>query len=98
MIQVASSGFRELGRIRENDSQRLRKKRGKKKINSLVEKAKGYVKEKSVAPAESTFSQILAMDPENLDVPSLKMELNPKKEEERKALEKALKRVRKKGS
>ena len=76
--------------------QKLKKKDDKKKL-TLVEKAKGYVKDKSVAPAESTFSQILAMDPENLDVPSLRMELDAwKKEKERIAVEKAQKEAERK--
>jgi uncharacterized protein YjbJ (UPF0337 family) len=70
----------------------LEEKKRQEKINGLVEKAKGYVKDKTVSPAESTFSQILALDPENLDVPSLRMELDAwKKEQERIALEKAQK-------
>ena len=92
LIQVASSGFRELEELEKKRLAEIEEKKRQEKINSLVEKAKGFVKEKSVAPAESTFSQILAMDPENLDVPSLRMELDAwKKEKERKALEKAQK-------
>jgi pSer/pThr/pTyr-binding forkhead associated (FHA) protein/tetratricopeptide (TPR) repeat protein len=92
LIQVASSGFRELEELEKKRLAEIEEKKRQEKINSLVNKARGYVKEKSVAPAESTFSQILAIDPENLDVPSLRMELDAwKKEKERKALEKAQK-------
>ena len=92
LIQVASSGFRELEELEKKRLAEIEEKRRQEKINSLVEKAKGYVKDKSVGPAESTFSQILAMDPENLDVPSLRMEIDAwKREKERKAVEKAQK-------
>ena len=92
LVQIASSGFRELEELEKKRIAELEEKKRQDKINGLVEKAKGYVKDKSVSPAESTFSQILALDPENLDVPSLRMELDAwKKEQERIALEKAQK-------
>ena len=92
LVQIASAGFRELEELEKKRLAEIEQKKRQEKINALLEKAKGYVKERSVGPAESTFSQILALDPENLDVPSLRMELDAwKKEKERVAVEKAQK-------
>ena len=54
-MQIASSGFRELEELEKKRIAELEEKKRQDKINSLVEKAKGYVKDKSVSPAESTF-------------------------------------------
>ena len=44
--------------------------------------------------AEGMFSKILEIDPENFDVPQLKLEINAwKKEQERIAMEKAQKKA-----
>lgn len=60
------------------------------KVKELVEKAKEATKEKNVQLAEALFNQILSMDPENFDVPQLKIEIDTwKKEQERIELEKA---------
>ena len=50
------------------------------------------MKERQVQAAEGIFSKILEIDPENFDVPQLKLEINAwKKEQERIAMEKAQK-------
>ena len=59
-------------------------------MNKLVVKAKEFTKARNEGPAKAVFNQILSIDPENLDVPQLKMELDAwRKDKERKALEKA---------
>lgn len=58
-------------------------------IAKLLERAKIAVKEKNVDVAEDYFSKILEKDPENIDIPSLKLEIESyKKEIARKKFEK----------
>ncbi len=64
------------------------------KVGALVDKAKEAVKDRQVLVAESLFNQIFELDPENIDVPQLKLEIDAyKKSEEEKALEEARKKA-----
>lgn len=56
-------------------------------IKALVEKATTAVKERNVQLAESLFSQIAKLDPENLDIQPLKLELEVWKANEQKKIE-----------
>jgi pSer/pThr/pTyr-binding forkhead associated (FHA) protein len=79
----------ELEKEKRAEAERLEKK---KKIEELLVKARDAVKEKKVQVAESLFGQIAELDPENIEVGQLKLELDAwQKEEERKALEEAAK-------
>jgi pSer/pThr/pTyr-binding forkhead associated (FHA) protein len=69
----------------------------RKQIEEILVKAREAVKNRQVTLAESYFSQITEKDPENIEVQQLKMELDAwKKEEERKAFEKAAKETARK--
>ena len=73
---------------REDEERRLRQI----KVKELVEKAKESTKERNVPVSEALFTQVLSLDPENFDVPQLKIELDAwKKEQDRIALELAQK-------
>ena len=89
-----------LKRLQELEAER-RAEEERIKVRKLIEeilvKAREAVKERQVTLAESYFSQITEKDPENIEVQQLKMELDAwKKEEERKALEKAAKEAARK--
>jgi tetratricopeptide (TPR) repeat protein len=60
------------------------------KVKELVAKAKESVKERQFDASEALFNKILELDPENFDVPQLRIELDAwKKEQDRIAMEKA---------
>ena len=64
----------------------------KKKVKKLLEKAESAIKDRKVNFAEQLFAQISQLDPENVDVVQMKIEIEHyKKEQERKAVEKAAK-------
>jgi tetratricopeptide (TPR) repeat protein len=84
----------ELEAQKRADEERLKIK---KIVEELLVKAREAVKERMVAPAESYFAQITEKDPENIEVQQLKMELEAwQKEQERIALEKAVKEAARK--
>ncbi len=92
LIATAKEGLKKLEdinrKIREEEDRKIRQA----KIKKILEKATLAVKERNVNLAESLFAQIFELDPENIDVPQLKLELDAwKKEQERKALAKAQK-------
>ncbi|MFZ4712706.1 MAG: FHA domain-containing protein [Bacteriovoracaceae bacterium] len=97
LMDNAKKGVAQLAELdRKNREEEERKKR-KKEVEALLEKVKEEVKLRNAQVAEALFGQILEKDPENLDVPQLKLELEAwKKEQERIALEKAQKEAERK--
>lgn len=89
-----------LKRLEELEAQRRAEEeriRIKKIVDELLVKARAAVTDRQVTVAESYFSQITEMDPENIEVQQLKLELDAwQKEQERIALEKAAKEAARK--
>lgn len=87
--RVAMKRLEEIETQKRAEAERLEKK---KKIEELLVKAREATKERRVAVAEQFFGQITELDPENIEVGQLKLDLDAwQKEEERKALEEAAK-------
>jgi len=75
----------ELEKEKRIEAERIEKK---KKIEELLVKAREAVKERKVQVAESFFTQITQLDPENIEIGQLKLDLDAwQKEEERKRAE-----------
>ncbi len=93
----AKQGMAKLAEIDRKVREEEERKKRKKEVEALLEKAKEAVKERQALVAEALFGQILEKDPENLDVPQLKLELEAwKKDQEKIALEKAQKEAERK--
>ena len=92
LMQAAKSGLAQMEEVARKQREETERKIRAQKIKELLVKAQEATANRNVAVAEAIFAQILEMDPENFDVPSLKNELDAwKKEQERIALEKAQK-------
>lgn len=92
ILDQANEGFRKLEELEQKRKAEIERKERMDKVKALVEKAKEAVKERQSAVADALFSKILELDPENFDVPQLKIEIEAwKKEQERIAVEKAQK-------
>lgn len=84
-------------RLKEEEEERKRRAEKLKKIADLVEKATQAVAEKKVESARNYFSEIYKLDPENIDIPPLKIEIDAYvAEKERIKREKELKIARRK--
>lgn len=95
--EVAKQGLAKLEELERKQQEEIDRKKRMEKVKMLVEKAKTAVKERKVQAAEAFFAQIAELDPDNFDVPQLKIELDAwKKEQERKAIEKAQKEAERK--
>ena len=89
LYQMAREGLAKLEELEKKRIAEIEAKKRQEKINKLLENAQKYVKERQVQAAEGIFSKILELDPENFDVPQLKLEINAwKREQERIAMEK----------
>lgn len=73
--QLVKDGFKQLEKKKRQEEEERKRKLLQKEVAELVAKAKEAVKERKVELAESLFGQIVQKDPENLDVPQLKIEI-----------------------
>lgn len=95
--ELAQEGLKRLAELAEEKRQEEEKKKKKAKVEELVAKAKKAVKERNTSLSEALFGEIAKLDPENFDLTQLKLEIEAyKREEERKALEKAQKEAERK--
>jgi pSer/pThr/pTyr-binding forkhead associated (FHA) protein len=94
---LAKQGLAKLEELERKRQEAIDRKIRKKKTKELTVKATKAVKEHNVPLAEGLFVKIMELDPENFDVPQLKIELDAwKKEKERADLEKAQKEAERK--
>lgn len=70
-------------RLKAKEQEEKERKERQIKIGRLVEKAKEAVKTRQVKAAKNYFNLIFEIDPENLDVPLLKLEIEAYVEEEK---------------
>ncbi len=96
-LKLTQAGLKRLEELEAQKRAEEERLKLKIQIEELLVKAREAVKEKNVAMAESYFNQITEKDPENMEVPQLKMELEAwQREQERIALEKAAKEAARK--
>lgn len=80
---LIQEGIEELLRLKaEEEAEKERKKR-QLKIDNLLKKIRDAITNKEILVAESLIGQVLEMDPENMDVQQLKLEVDAYKEEQR---------------
>lgn len=92
MRELAKQGLARLEQLEEQRRKEQEKRERQEKIKVLVDKAKEATKDKKSEVAEVLFTEILKLDPENYDVPQMKLELDAwKREQERLAREQAMK-------
>lgn len=96
-LEQTKMGLKRIAELEEQkraDEERIKMK---KIIDELLVKAKEAVEKREVQVAENLFSQIIEKDPENFELSQLKIELEAwQKDQERKALEIALKEAERK--
>lgn len=94
MYQQAKDGLAQLEEIERRRRKEVEAAKRREKVKGLVEKAGQAVKDRQVQLAKGFFSKILELDPENFEVPQLKLEIDAYvKEKERKELEAAQKKA-----
>ena len=97
LIGLADEGFKDLEDAEKKRRREEERKIRQKQVKVLVEKARKAVEDKKVQLAEGLFSKIYELDPDNLDVEQMKLEIDAwKKEQERKALAKSIKEAERK--
>jgi len=86
---LAEEGLKKLEDLARKEQERKEAEERRKQVKELVDRAKAATDKRQVSVAETLFTQIYALDPENLDVSQMKLELEAwKREEEKKKMEK----------
>ncbi|MBC7712373.1 MAG: FHA domain-containing protein [Rhizobacter sp.] len=93
LISLSKEG---LSKIEEEEKKRqseIQSAERKAKVKALIESAREYTKDRRVDLATKTFNEITQLEPENLEVTRMKLELEDwQKEKQRKELEAATKK------
>lgn len=90
ILGLVKQGYEELSRLKAEEQAEKERRARQLEVEKLVEKAREATKNREVVVAESLFTQILEKDPENIDVPQMRLELNAYKEaEQNKKIEEA---------
>jgi pSer/pThr/pTyr-binding forkhead associated (FHA) protein len=86
LLSQAKTYLAQIEKSRKEADEKLRKADRQKKIDNLLKEARSAVTKREHLVAEALFGDILKLDPENLEVPRLKMEIDAwlKQEEEKK--------------
>ena len=75
LIALSKEG---LAKLEEKEKERIAAEQAairKAKVKELLEKAREYTKERQIESAQTVFNDIMTLEPENLEVPRLKREL-----------------------
>ncbi len=75
LSKLIQEGLDQAVRLKQKEREEKERKERQLKISQLLEKAKKAVESREVEVAKNYFNMILQMDPENLDVPPLKLEI-----------------------
>ena len=90
LYNVAKTGLAKIEELERKRREEIRRREMLAKVATLVEKAKVATKEKQETFARSLFQEILSLDPENFEVPQMRLELDEwRKEKDRISVEKA---------
>ncbi|TNE98188.1 MAG: FHA domain-containing protein [Deltaproteobacteria bacterium] len=97
LYDLAKQGLAKIEEMERKKQEEIERKKRMEKVKELVERAKEATQEKKVEAAQAFFAQILELDPENFDVPQMKIEIDAwVKEQERIAIEEAQKKAERK--
>lgn len=84
LIALSKEGLSKLEEQARKREEEIQAATRKAKVKELLEKAREYTKERQLELAQSVFNEIMQLEPENLEVPKLKRELeNWQKDKER---------------
>jgi pSer/pThr/pTyr-binding forkhead associated (FHA) protein len=90
LLIQAKTYLAQIEKSRKEADEKIRKADRQKKIENLLKEARSAVTKRESLVAEALFGDIIKLDPENLEVPRLKMEIEAwLKQEEEKRLEQA---------
>lgn len=92
-LALAKEGLKKLEDLEKQKQKEIEETERKAKVEKLLKEAREFVQDKRIEMAEARFSEISLIDPDNIEVPRLKLDIeNWRKEIQRKELEEAQKK------
>jgi len=82
LLELVKQGYEELLRLKAAEEAEKERKKRQLQVKKLMTKTVKAVKERNIKVAESLFAQVLEIDPENIDIPQLKIEIEAYKEKQ----------------
>ncbi len=93
-LALAKDGLKRIEDLEREKQKKLDEAARKEKVEELLKNAREYVKDRRIEMADAAFNEIAMLDPDNIEVPRLKQDLESwKKEQARKELEEAQKKA-----
>lgn len=94
LLELVKQGYEEILRLKAAQEAEKERKKRQLEVKKLMVKVNKAVKEKNVKVAEALFAKVLEIDPENIDIPQLKIEIEAYKEKQKqKRLEESRKKA-----
>lgn len=96
LLKLVKQGYEEIERLKKEEQAEKERQERNLFIKQLVEKARVAVEKREVEVSRNYFTQILEKDPENIDVPQMKMIIDAyvKEKEDKRLAEEELKAKR----
>lgn len=93
-LALAKEGLKKLEDLERQKQKEIEEAERKAKVEKLLKEAREFVQDKRIEMAEARFSEISLIDPDNIEVPRLKLDIeNWRKEIQRKELEETQKKA-----
>lgn len=93
-LALAKEGLKKLEDLEKQKQKEIEDAEKKAKVEKLLKEAREFVQDKRIEMAEARFSEISLIDPDNIEVPRLKLDIeNWRKEIQRKELEETQKKA-----
>lgn len=93
-LALAKEGLKKLEDLERQKQKEIEEAERKSKVEKLLKEAREFVQDKRIEMAEARFSEISLIDPDNIEVPRLKLDIeNWRKEIQRKELEETQKKA-----
>lgn len=93
-LALAKEGLKKIEELEKEKQKAIEEAERKEKVEQLLKDARQFVLDKRFEMAENRFSEIALLDPDNIEVPRLKLDIeNWKKEIQRKELEETQKKA-----
>jgi len=92
IYSLAKQGLAKLEELERKRKEEIERKKRERRVQEMVKKAREATDKKSFSLAKSLFTEIIKLDPENYDVPQMKLEIDAfEAEQKRKEEEERLK-------
>ncbi len=93
IFSLAKQGLAKLEEIERKRKEEIERKKRERRVQDMVKRARAATDEKKFELAKSLFSEIMKLDPENYDVPQMKLEIEAYEAEQKRKVEEEQRKI-----